>query len=235
VVGEPTNPDEMGDMIKIGRRGSLSGTLRVDGVQGHVAYPHLADNPLRGWSWWPMHCSTRRSMPATNGFRRPTSNHEHRHRQSGDQCDPGANKRPPSTSASTTCGRRQPGRRTARPPGTGGGRQAGLRPGRDPVRYSVEFDQRSSPSFLTRDDALIDALSEAVREATGRTPALSTTGGTSDARFIKDYCPVVEFGLVGKTMHMVDERVALSDLESLTGIYELFIERWFERQRSRAG
>ncbi len=103
------------------------------------------------------------------------------------------------------------------------------------MRYSVEFDQRSSPSFLTRDDALIDALSEAVQGSDGTDAGAVDHRGTSDARFIKDYCPVVEFGLVGKTMHMVDERVALSDLESLTGIYELFIERWFERQRSRAG
>jgi succinyl-diaminopimelate desuccinylase len=123
---------------------------------------------------------------------------------------------------------------TARPPGKG--RPDGISgpAGSGALQCRVR-PAAPRPSFLTRDDALIDALSEAVREATGRTPALSTTGGTSDARFIKDYCPVVEFGLVGKTMHMVDERVALSDLESLTGIYELFIERWFERQRSRAG
>jgi succinyl-diaminopimelate desuccinylase len=113
--------------------------------------------------------------------------------------------------------------------------ESGSRRDSGPVRYTVEFDARSSPSFLTRDDGLIGTLSEAVKATTGLTPALSTTGGTSDARFIKDYCPVVEFGLVGKTMHMVDERVALSDLETLTGIYELFIERWFERQSAGAG
>ncbi|MGG2475064.1 M20/M25/M40 family metallo-hydrolase, partial [Rhizobium sp. BR5] len=81
--------------------------------------------------------------------------------------------------------------------------------------------------FLTRNNALISSLSGAVEAVTGKEPRLSTTGGTSDARFIKDYCPVVEFGLVGQTMHMVDERVAVADLETLTRIYETFIERWF--------
>jgi succinyl-diaminopimelate desuccinylase len=81
--------------------------------------------------------------------------------------------------------------------------------------------------FLTRNNALIASLSGAIETVTGRVPKLSTTGGTSDARFIKDYCPVVEFGLVGQTMHMVDERVAVSDLETLTVIYQTFIEQWF--------
>jgi len=81
--------------------------------------------------------------------------------------------------------------------------------------------------FLTRNNALIASLSSAIEAVTGKAPKLSTTGGTSDARFIKDYCPVVEFGLVGQTMHMVDERVAVADLETLTSIYETFLERWF--------
>ena len=109
-------------------------------------------------------------------------------------------------------------------------------PGREtrgPARYEISFQERPSPSFLTHDDALIGTLSEAVKSVTGRMPELSTTGGTSDARFIKDYCPVVEFGLVGKTMHMADECVALSDLETLTQIYERFIIDWFDAQESR--
>ena len=88
-------------------------------------------------------------------------------------------------------------------------------------------NERPSHVFLTRDNALIESLSGAIEAVTGRQPKLSTTGGTSDARFIKDYCPVVEFGLVGQTMHMVDERVAVADLEGLTRIYETFIDRWF--------
>ena len=81
--------------------------------------------------------------------------------------------------------------------------------------------------FLTRDEKLVATLSASVEAVTGRTPKLSTSGGTSDARFIKDYCPVVEFGLVGQTMHMVDERVAVADLETLTRIYERFLSDWF--------
>ena len=81
--------------------------------------------------------------------------------------------------------------------------------------------------FLTRDEKLIALLSRSVETVTGRTPKLSTSGGTSDARFIRDYCPVVEFGLVGQTMHMVDERVAVDDLETLTNVYLRFLEDWF--------
>ncbi|MFN6985911.1 MAG: M20/M25/M40 family metallo-hydrolase, partial [Rhizobium oryzihabitans] len=102
-----------------------------------------------------------------------------------------------------------------------------LRPDRAPVKYDIVWADRPAHVFLTRNNALISSLSGAVEAVTAREPRLSTTGGTSDARFIKDYCPVVEFGLVGQTMHMVDERVAVADLETLTRIYETFIERWF--------
>ena len=233
VVGEPTNPERMGDMIKIGRRGSLSGTLTVDGVQGHVAYPHLADNPLRGLVAL---ADALMDPPFDAGNERfPPTNLE---LTSIDTGNPAANVIPARATARFNIRfsdiwtpeslADEVRRRLQRAAGL-----ARLRPGRDPVRYRIDFDKRASPSFLTRDEALITSLSEAVTEATGRTPALSTTGGTSDARFIKDYCPVVEFGLVGKTMHMVDERVALSDLEILTGIYELFLERWFSSAGAR--
>jgi len=230
VVGEPTNPDKMGDMIKIGRRGSLSGTLTIEGVQGHVAYPHLADNPLRGM------------VRLVDALLDPPLD-------AGNERFPPTNLEVTSIDTGNSATNVIPARSTARfnirfndiwtaetladalrARLEKAAKESGLRNGRAAVRYSVDFDARSSPSFLTRDDALIETLSEAVHAATGQTPALSTTGGTSDARFIKDYCPVVEFGLVGKTMHMVDERVALSDLESLTRIYETFIEGWFERQ-----
>jgi succinyl-diaminopimelate desuccinylase len=94
------------------------------------------------------------------------------------------------------------------------------------IDYDLAWTERPSESFLTRDDRLIGMLSASVQAVTNRRPELSTTGGTSDARFIKNYCPVVEFGLVGKTMHMVDERVPLADLETLTQIYGDFLERW---------
>lgn len=228
VVGEPTNPNQLGDMIKIGRRGSLSGTLTVEGVQGHVAYPHLADNPLPG------------IMALASALIDPPLD-------AGNERFPPSNLEITSIDTGNTASNVIPARCTAkfnirfndqwtaenlmaelharleRAADAGGSRS-----GREAVRYTISFADRPSPSFLTHDEPLIEALSAAVTEATGRTPALSTTGGTSDARFIKDYCPVVEFGLVGKTMHMVDERVAVSDLEDLTGIYELFLERWFD-------
>jgi succinyl-diaminopimelate desuccinylase len=100
-------------------------------------------------------------------------------------------------------------------------------------KEAIDFDllwrDRPSHVFLTRDDRLIETLSGSVKAVVGKSPTLSTSGGTSDARFIKDYCPVVEFGLVGQTMHMVDERVAVADLETLTQIYQRFIADWFER------
>jgi succinyl-diaminopimelate desuccinylase len=103
-----------------------------------------------------------------------------------------------------------------------------FRAGRDePVKFSVEWVGRVSPVFVTRDNRLTGTLSGAIEAVTGRQVELSTNGGTSDARFIKDYCPVVDFGLVGKTMHQIDERVSLADLETLTAIYQRFLESWF--------
>ena len=99
---------------------------------------------------------------------------------------------------------------------------------RNPVRYEITYTQRPSHVFLTSDEKLIKALGSAVEQVTGRRPELSTGGGTSDARFIKDVCPVVEFGLVGQTMHQVDERVSLDDLETLTEVYLGFLRRYFE-------
>jgi succinyl-diaminopimelate desuccinylase len=103
---------------------------------------------------------------------------------------------------------------------------AKFRPDGAPLDFELAWRDRPSPVFLTRDRRLVDAFAGAVMAVTGRQPELSTSGGTSDARFIKDYCPVVEFGLVGQTMHMVDERVALSDLETLTRIYQRFVRDW---------
>ena len=95
------------------------------------------------------------------------------------------------------------------------------------MRYDLVWKDPPSPVFLTRDETLVGVVSGAVAAVTGRTPVLSTSGGTSDARFIKDYCPVVEFGLVGKTMHMVDECVAIEDLDTLTEVYARIIADWF--------
>lgn len=230
LVGEPTNPNELGDMIKIGRRGSLSAKLTVSGTQGHVAYPHLADNPLRTAVAL---ATALLDPPLDDGNDRfPASNLELTSIDTGNEATnviPGSavvkfNVRFNDGWTAETLSAEIESRLKA---------AAGRLPGRDnrgPARYAISFQERPSPSFLTRDDALIGTLSQAVKAVSGRTPELSTTGGTSDARFIKDYCPVVEFGLVGQTMHMADERVALADLETLTEIYRRFITDWFAAQ-----
>ncbi|MGV2101412.1 succinyl-diaminopimelate desuccinylase [Rhizobium sp. 21-4511-3d] len=228
VVGEPTNPDALGDMIKIGRRGSLSGKITVHGVQGHAAYPHLADNPVRGL----LQLTTALMDPPFDGGTESfqASNLEV---TTVDVGNPATNVIPAKATASFnirfndtwTADTLQAEiiRRLDAAAADGA-----LRPGREPVRYEIIWADRPSHVFLTRNNALIASLSSAVENITGKAPKLSTTGGTSDARFIKDYCPVVEFGLVGQTMHMVDERVSVADLETLTQIYQTFIERWFE-------
>lgn len=228
LVGEPTNPDVLGDMIKIGRRGSVSGKVTVFGVQGHAAYPHLADNPVRGLL--PL-ASALMDPPFDGGTPEfPASNLEV---TSIDVGNPATNVIPAKATfafnirfndtwtADTVKAeiiRRLDVAAAGNP----------LRPGRDPARYDITWAERPSHVFLTRNNALIASLFGAVESVTGKVPKLSTTGGTSDARFIKDYCPVVEFGLVGQTMHMIDERVALADLETLTQIYGTFISRWFD-------
>jgi succinyl-diaminopimelate desuccinylase len=227
VVGEPTNPNKLGDMIKIGRRGSLSGKIVVHGVQGHAAYPHLADNPVRGMLQLTQALMDPPFDAGTDNFQ--PSNLEV---TTVDVGNPATNVIPAKASASFNIRfndtwtadtlRAEIIRRLDAAAADGA-----LRPGREPVNYEIIWADRPSHVFLTRNNALIASLSSAVESVTGASPALSTTGGTSDARFIKDYCPVVEFGLVGQTMHMVDERVAVADLETLTAIYETFIERWF--------
>jgi succinyl-diaminopimelate desuccinylase len=227
LVGEPTNPEHLGDMIKIGRRGSVSGTVTVHGVQGHVAYPHLADNPIR--SALPMAAALMDPPFDAGTADFQPSNMEVTTIDTGNKATNVIPSRVTfafnirfndSWTADTV--KQEIVRRldaaAARSP---------LREGRMPAKYDLALAERPSHVFLTRDERLIASLSGAIARVTGRTPKLSTTGGTSDARFIKDYCPVVEFGLVGQTMHMVDERVPVSDLETLTQIYETFISSWF--------
>ncbi|MDH6264881.1 succinyl-diaminopimelate desuccinylase [Rhizobium sp. SG_E_25_P2] len=227
LVGEPTNPDTLGDMIKIGRRGSVSGMVTVQGVQGHVAYPHLAENPVRAALAMATELMETPFDHGTDDFQ--PSNMEVTTIDAGNKA---TNVIPAKVSfafnirfndawtADTV--KAEIIRRLDQ-----GAASAALRPGRAPARYELVWAERPSHVFLTRDDRLIGTLSRAIERHTGTTPKLSTTGGTSDARFIKDYCPVVEFGLVGQTMHMVDERVRVSELEALTRIYESFIADWF--------
>ena len=228
LVGEPTNPEALGDMIKIGRRGSISGRLIVHGRQGHAAYPHLADNPVRGMTTLVEALLHPAIDEGTADFQ-PTNLEV----TSIDVGNPAANVIPGRATASFNIRfsdlwsaetlQAEIRNRLDRAAGC-----RKLRPGkRDRIDYEIVWANPVSPVFLTRDDTLIASLSGAVEAVTGRVPVLSTTGGTSDARFIKDYCPVVEFGLVGKSMHMVDERVPLGDLETLTAIYERFLKDWF--------
>ncbi len=229
IVGEPSNPDKIGDAIKNGRRGSLSGRVTVHGVQGHSAYPHLSDNPVRGMVDL---LNTLLATPFDEGTEQfqPTNLEV----TSVDVGNPATNVIAASATASFNIrfNDRWDGdtvkseiiRRFEE--GASAGR---IRTGKNtPVSFTVEWIGRVSPVFLTRDDRLIGTLSSAIEAVTGKTPELSTGGGTSDARFIKDYCPVVEFGLVGQTMHQVNERTALADLETLSAIYLKFLEDFFK-------
>ena len=221
VLGEPTNPDAMGDMIKIGRRGSLSGRLTAHGTQGHVAYPDRADNPLPGLLSLAHALVAPPLDEGTDTFQ--PSNLELTTIDTG---NPATNVIPARAEAAFNI--------RFNDVWTPDGLKAEIRRRLDAVatdtRFGLIWSEPPADAFVTRDDALAKTLSDCVAEATGRTPVLSTSGGTSDARFIKDYCPVVEFGLVGRTMHMVDEHVALADLETLTDIYMRFIGRWFAAQ-----
>lgn len=228
ILGEPTNPDKLGDAIKIGRRGSLSGTITVHGVQGHAAYPHLADNPVRG-------VTTLVESLLYPAFDEGTADFQATNLEvtTIDVGNKATNVIPNKAVASfnirfNDTWSAQSLEAEIRARLNKASRDDRLRPGREkPIAYELTWRENPSHVFLTRNEKLIGTLSTSIETVTGKRPELSTSGGTSDARFIKDYCPVVEFGLVGQTMHMVDERVALDDLEELTQIYERFIADFF--------
>lgn len=212
LVGEPTNPEALGDELKIGRRGSLTGYLTVAGKQGHVAYPQLADNPL------PRLCRMLDVLSGTvfdqGSAHFPPSNLEITTIDTGNTAD---NVIPAKARASFNI------RFSDR--WTGPELEAKIRSildGVDP-RYALEM-RCGAESFITRPGELSNLVSSAVEEVTGRKPELSTKGGTSDARFIHHYCPVVEFGLINKTAHHIDERAAVADLETLSEIYVRVLE-----------
>ncbi len=221
IVGEPTNPDALGDAIKVGRRGSLSGIVTVTGVQGHAAYPHLADNPIPGLT---------NLMAALNDLKLDEGN---------ERFQP-SNLEIVTVDVGNTAFNVIPARSEFRfnirynDTWTLDSLKARILETLETVnlgslKMNIEFKRDASESFLTKDETLIEALSKAVSEVTGRTPELSTGGGTSDARFIKNYCPVVEFGLVGQTMHKVDECVAVEDLDRLAAIYHRFLVSYFSK------
>ena len=215
LVGEPTNPERLGEMAKIGRRGSLNGTLRVVGTQGHVAYPALADNPVPRLLAL-LHALTRMKL------------------------DKGTEHFQPSNLEITTIDVGNdatnviPGAATARfnlrfnDRHTGASLERGIRACLDGVGTPYELTtELTGEAFVTPPGRLSTIIAEAVAAATGARPALSTTGGTSDARFIKDHCPVAEFGLISRTMHKIDECVPVEALERLADIYLGILERYF--------
>ena len=217
VVGEPTNPARLGEMIKIGRRGSLNGALTVRGVQGHTAYPHLADN------------AAHRLVSMLDAI-------------IAEPLDQGSAHFQPSTLQVSSIDVGNPANNVI--------------PGEASARFNIRFSDRHTPesieawlrrrldaaggdyalklevsgtAFLTPPGPLSALVATAAERVTGLKPELSTTGGTSDARFIKEYCPVAEFGLISQTMHKVDERVALADLEGLATIYKAVLDGYFAR------
>ena len=215
LVGEPTSQTALGEMIKIGRRGSLNGRLAVHGTQGHAAYPHLADNPIPRLI---------RMLAAIDGT----------------PLDDGTDQFQPSTVTITSV--------------DVGNATSNVIPAQADARFNVRFNDRhtagdvetwltercagvggrfdlqvkvSGEAFVTPPGPLSDLVAAAVKRVTGRTPELSTTGGTSDARFIKDHCPVVEFGITGETAHKVNENVAVSEVRALADIYQAVLDGFF--------
>jgi len=215
LVGEPTNPAELGEMVKIGRRGSLTGRLTVNGTQGHIAYPHLADNPVPRLVAV-LQRLNERQLDAGNAHFQP-SNLEV---TTVDVGNPATNVIP--ATARATFNIRFNTEQTA------DGLSAWLREVCDEAGgdHVLDIEVGGEP-FLTAPGPFTELIADAVAAVTGRQPELSTTGGTSDARFIQRHCPVAEFGLAGRTMHKVDEQVPVADVAALTAIYRQILERYF--------
>jgi succinyl-diaminopimelate desuccinylase len=218
IIGEPTNVAAVGDMIKIGRRGSIYAYVTVDGVEGHVAYPHLADNAahrlvqmLHALQATPLDEGTEHFQPSTLQI------------VNIDVGNPADNVIP-GTARATISVRFNDRWRTATI-------KEWIKSRLDTVggQYRLRF-RESCDAFLVPPGELADLLSRAVERVTGRRPELSTTGGASDGCFIHPYCEVAEFGLVGLTQHKVDEHVSLADIRALTDIYATLLDLYFPRR-----
>ena len=219
LVGEPTCPDVMGDMMKIGRRGSMNGYFTITGVQGHAAYPHRANNPLTAMARLMDQLSTATLDTGTAHFDastlavvtidtgNPATN------VIAAQCRATVNIRfnDAHSGASLTNWLQEHANEVSKD-----------------FNLRVDLDVSiSGESFMTPPGELSDLVARAVQVETNRTPVLSTSGGTSDARFVQHHCPVVEFGLVGKTMHQVDERVEIAQIHQLKSIYTRILRDYF--------
>jgi len=219
VLGEPSNQKVLSDTIKIGRRGSQNGALVVTGKSGHVAYPQLADNPVR-------HIAAMMTALQSEPLDKGSANFDPSNLEftSIDVGNKTVNLIPDEARARfnirfNDCHTRASLRALLE---SRAAKAAGK------AKWRFEWDASNADVFLTQPGPFTDLVSGAVQEITGNRPALSTTGGTSDARFIKDYCEVVEFGLVNTTMHSIDERVPTADLVTLTAIYRAVLEKYFK-------
>jgi len=219
LVGEPTCPDKMGEMIKIGRRGSMTAYFTVKGVQGHSAYPHRANNPLSAMVRLMDALASKELDQGTEHFDASTL--------AVTTIDTGnaANNVIPAQARATVNIRFNDAHSSA-------SITQWLQGQVDKVaaEFDLEIEMQikvSGESFITPPGPLSELVASAVQAETGVTPVLSTSGGTSDARFVKDHCPVVEFGLVGKTMHQVDERVQVVQIEQLKAIYTRILCDYF--------
>ncbi len=221
IVGEPSCVEELGDTMKNGRRGSLNLFIECQGVQGHTAYPEKAINPVHALARL-VHLMTEQPLDEGTEFFQPSTVQF----STFDVGNPATNVIPEHARA--TCNIRFNTRHTP----------TSLRRWVEDLATQVQHETGvrfflnmvvSGESFITEGGTLIEVMQEAVRAETGLTPELSTGGGTSDARFIKDYCPVAEFGLVNATIHQVNERVEVEDLRRLQRIYRRMIDLFFAR------
>ena len=221
LVGEPTSPSQMGEMMKIGRRGSMNAKITAKGTQGHSAYPDRANNPIVAMvklldklESHQLDVGTEHFDPSTLAI------------TSVDTGNKASNVIPAVTKAAVNI--------RFNDSHSGSSLVSWLKDEIEKVsaEYGIKFEtdfKISGESFITPPGELSDLISEAVKKELGVTPKLSTTGGTSDARFIKDMCPVTEFGLVGKTMHAVDEKVETKQINQLKEIYYRILEAYFEK------
>ncbi len=219
ILGEPSNVHELGDTIKIGRRGSLNGTLTVTGRQGHVAYPDRADNPIRGLHTLigalmnePLDTGSAHFQPSNLEF------------TSIDVGNPTVNLIPGEAKAKLNirfndCHTQASLKQLVE--------QRAAKASAGKIRFAFEWQPSNADVFVVETGPFTELVTGAVTEITKRKPEFSTNGGTSDARFIKNHCPVVEFGLVGQTMHQTDERVPVADLTTLTSIYRRVLDKYF--------
>ena len=219
LVGEPTCPNTMGEMIKIGRRGSMTAWFTVTGKQGHSAYPHRANNPLNAMARLMDRLASHELDQGTEHFDASTLAVV-----TIDTGNPATNVIPAQSRATVNI--------RFNDSHSGASLSAWLQEEVDRVttEFGVSVDltiKISGESFITPPGALSDLVATAVEAETGLAPELSTTGGTSDARFVKHHCPVVEFGLVGKTMHQVDECVPIAQITQLKSIYTRILKDYF--------